>query len=113
MVNKECFYHGFMLGMIACFSHPRYRVVSNRESEYGRFELAIIPKEKGLSGVIMEFKYASDAAQLSLMAKKAIAQIKERSYETKLQAEGVTKLWLYGIAFHGKEIVVEAEALPI
>ena len=113
VANKECFYHGFMLGMIACFSHPRYRVVSNRESGYGRFDLAIIPKAKGLSGVIMEFKYAPDAAQLSFMAKKAIAQIKARSYETELQAEGVTKFWLYGIAFHGKEIVVEAEALSI
>ncbi|WP_443873669.1 AAA family ATPase [Megasphaera sp.] len=42
--NKESFYHGFVLGMTALFVSD-YIIESNRESGYGRFDLAIIPKD--------------------------------------------------------------------
>lgn len=105
--NKECFYHGFLLGMMACFGHPNYAIRSNRESGFGRFDLAIFPKDKTRPGVVMEFKYARRKEDLSKEAAAAIRQIQDRAYTAELESEGVEKVWLYGIAFHGKEICVE------
>ena len=62
--SKESFYHGFMLGMVALLV-PTYSVKSNRESGYGRFDLAMFPQDKTKNGVIMEFKTASSEADLT------------------------------------------------
>ena len=72
--NKESFYHGFMLGMMALLV-PQYTVRSNRESGYGRFDLAIFPKRPTLAGVIMELKVAKDENELEQVAETALEQI--------------------------------------
>ena len=59
-----------MLGMTALFLEKEYTVVSNRESGYGRFDLAIFPKDKDKAGVIMEFKVVADEAELQEKATK-------------------------------------------
>lgn len=55
--NKESFYHGLVLGMTALVLNDYY-VESNRESGYGRFDIAIFPRKPNLPGVILEFKVA-------------------------------------------------------
>ena len=40
--NKESFYHGFVLGLTALLT-SEYKVISNRESGYGRFDIALLP----------------------------------------------------------------------
>lgn len=102
--NKESFYHGFVLGMTALFVSD-YIIESNRESGYGRFDLAIIPKDVSKAGVIMEFKVASREADMAAKAKEALQQIEEREYVTEFRQRGIQRVWKYGIAFCGKKIL--------
>lgn len=103
--NKESFYHGFVLGMTALFLGKDYRVESNRESGYGRFDLAIIPKDVSKAGVIMEFKVAASEADMAAKAKEALQQIEEREYVTEFRQRGIQRVWKYCIAFCGKKIL--------
>lgn len=103
--NKESFYHGLLLGMTALVLSD-YTVESNRESGYGRFDLAIFPKEVGRIGVIMEFKVAASESEMEDKAQEALQQIEDREYVTEFQKCGVKEVWKYGIAFCGKKIVV-------
>ena len=54
-------------------------VESNRESGYGRFDLALLPVNEKYYGVILEFKRADDEAHLEAKALEALAQIDELS----------------------------------
>ena len=103
--NKESFYHGFLLGMTALFV-PDYVVESNRESGYGRFDLAIFPKDTAKAGVIMEFKAANTEEQLADKATEALRQIEDKKYETEFSKRNIATVWKYGIAFYGKKIYV-------
>lgn len=107
--DKECFYHGFMLGMAALFLGKEYVVESNRESGYGRFDLAIFPKDTSKAGVIMEFKAAETEELLKRKAEEALQQIEERRYDTEFSKRGITTVWKYGIAFCRKKVCVEAK----
>lgn len=102
--NKESFYHGFVLGMTALFVSD-YIIESNRESGYGCFDLAIIPKDVSKAGVIMKFKVASREADMAAKAKEALQQIEEREYVTEFCQRGIQRVWKYGIAFCGKKIL--------
>ena len=73
--NKESFYHGLLLGLTALVLND-YTVESNRESGYGRFDLAIFPKEVDKAGVIMEFKVAADENEMEEKAKEACSRSK-------------------------------------
>ncbi len=106
--NKESFYHGFLLGMTALLV-PDYTVESNRESGYGRFDLAIFPKEAGKAGVLMEFKAAEKEEDLPEKAEEALRQIKEKKYDTTFAARGIQNVWKYGIAFCGKRVEMKWE----
>lgn len=105
--NKESFYHGFMLGLAALLQGSGYFVESNRESGYGRFDLAIFPKDTTKAGVILEFKAAANENELSDKAEEALCQIEEKAYDTEFQKRGITNVWKYGIAFCGKKICVQ------
>lgn len=101
--NKESFYHGFMLGMVALLV-PTYRVESNRESGYGRFDLAIFPRDTAKNGVIMEFKVTDRVEVLENAAQEAVKQIKEKEYVTEFEKRGIQQVLKYGIAFCGKQL---------
>lgn len=105
--NKESFYHGFMLGMTALFLGSDYTIESNRESGYGRFDLAIFPKDTNTTGVIMEFKVAADETEMADKAKEALQQIEDKEYITEFLKRGIKDIWKYGIAFCGKKVCVE------
>lgn len=107
--NKECFYHGFMLGMSIPFQDRGYIVKSNREGGLGRFDLAIIPKDPTKTAVLMEFKYAESKDGLSVAAKHAIEQIHTMQYEKELESLGVSRILSYGVAFYGKHVCVVAK----
>ncbi len=105
VANKESFYHGFLLGLTAWFM-PKYRVKSNRESGYGRFDLGIFPTTHEDSGVIMEFKVADSEAVLEKTAKDALAQIEKQDYIAEFLEQGIKNVWKYGIAFYGKKLQI-------
>ena len=104
--GKECFYHGFMLGMIACFHPNGYVVESNRESGFGRFDLAIIPEDNQHPAVIMEFKRAESENKLAGAAKQGLQQIVDKNYVQAIKAKHINKILGYGISFFGKKIYV-------
>lgn len=100
--NAESFYHGFMLG-ITTLLIDKYIVKSNRESGYGRFDLSLIPREKGKATVIMEFKKANTLEELKYKAEEALAQIEGKMYSTDISDLGIKDIYKYGISFMGKE----------
>lgn len=104
--NKETFYHGLMLGLTAMLSAGRYQVQSNRESGFGRFDLALIPRDHANPGVIMEFKVADTPEDMEVRAQEALQQIEEKAYDAELKAAGVDMIWRYGIAFCGKQVCI-------
>ena len=107
--NGESFYHGMMLGFCVLLKDTHI-VESNRESGYGRFDLALIPTDRRYYGVIMEFKRAADEAQLEDKALEALAQIEELSYIAEFQQRQIEKVWKYGIAFCGKKVCLRGQS---
>lgn len=105
--NKESFYHGFMLGISALFLDKQYIVESNRESGYGRFDIAIFPKDTQKAGVILEFKAADRTESLEEKAGEALRQIQDKQYEAEFAKRDIASLWKYGVAFCGKQVYVK------
>ena len=102
--HPESFYHGLMLGLTV-WLEKRYRIQSNKESGYGRFDLAFFPKKENLPGILLEFKAVKDEADLSAAADAACQQIEEKAYLADFQTADV---WRYGIAFCKKQVIVKA-----
>ena len=104
---NESFYHGMMLGLCAVLSN-RYQVRSNRESGFGRFDIQLAPKVKGMPGFIFEFKHTNDENKdLSILADNALEQIEAKKYDTELKSLGVENIVKIGIAFRGKNAIVK------
>ena len=103
---NESFYHGMMLGLCAILGN-RYKILSNRESGLGRFDIALCPLSNNLPGFIFEFKYTKDKTiDLNFLAKQALDQINEKKYDTELHHLNASSIIKIGIAFRGKEAVV-------
>ncbi|MBQ1875877.1 MAG: AAA family ATPase [Selenomonas sp.] len=103
--GKEAFYHGFVLGMTAILVSD-YDVRSNRESGYGRYDLAAIPLAKKGPGFVIEFKVADSEDAIESKAQDALQQIAARDYDAGFRARGVEQVLHYGIAFCGKRVYV-------
>ncbi|MBR3457379.1 MAG: AAA family ATPase, partial [Selenomonadaceae bacterium] len=104
--QPESFYHGLVLGL-AVLLDGEYRVESNRESGYGRFDIAFFPLKDGAPGVILELKAAKSEEAMEEKAKEALRQMGEKAYLAELARRGVKETWKYGIAFHGKKVWLE------
>ena len=104
--QPESFYHGLILGF-GVLMEDEYRVESNRESGYGRFDIAFFPLKAGAPGVILELKSAKSEEAMEEKAKEALRQIEEKAYLAELARQGVKEIWKYGIAFHGKKVWLE------
>ena len=110
--EPERFYHGLVLGLLASL-RGRWSVESNRESGFGRYDVALVPTD-GASGsdpaVVMEFKAFDDWDEQTLTdtVARAHAQIDERGYVAGLVERGIApeRIRTYGIAFRGKEVLV-------
>ena len=105
--SVRCLYHGLVLGLLATLM-PRFEVVSNRESGYGRFDVAIFPGKGQTAGALLEFKVAETEAEMPERAKEALAQIEANQYAAEFERRGVKDFWQYGIAFWGKKCHIEA-----
>lgn len=103
---KESFYHGLLLGMTCLLENDAYHVVSNRESGYGRFDLAVFPTNPNDCGIIMEFKAAASKTMLTAKAQEALQQIEDKAYITEFQKRHIQHVWKYGIAFCGKHVKI-------
>ena len=105
--TPEQFYHGLLLGLVL-YLHGEYTIRSNREAGTGRYDIALLPKDRDshASGIIFELKRtdSSDEALLTQVAEEALQQIRDRGYQHMAEAAHVTK-WLHlGVAFSGKAV---------
>lgn len=104
--QPESFYHGLLLGMTCLLESPAYHVESNRESGYGRFDLAVFPADPQQYGMILEFKTAESENRLEAKANEALQQIEDKAYAAEFQKRNIKKVWKYGIAFCGKHVKI-------
>ena len=98
VLKQESFYHGFLLGLTLGLK-GRYTVNSNRESGYGRYDIALYPNDPDKDpGIIIEVKINKESAH------GAILQIQDKAYATELKRHGCKTVFLYGLHFDGKTV---------
>ena len=103
--EMEKIYQVFMIGLVG-FLMGKYEIISNDESGYGRYDLAIIPIKSNEKAYLMEFKISKTKKGMEERAQKALKQIDEKKYDTKLKARGIKNILKIGITFYGKEVKV-------
>ena len=103
--EMEKIYQVFMIGLVG-FLMGKYEIVSNDESGYGRYDLAMIPIKSNEKAYLMEFKISKTKKGMEERAQKALKQIDEKKYDTKLKARGIKNILKIGVAFYGKEVKV-------
>lgn len=107
--QPEKFYHGFVLGLLVELK-GRYRLTSNRESGFGRYDVMLEPLKQEDDAMILEFKVFNPRREQTLedTVKAALAQIEARRYEQALVDKGIEKgrIRKYGFAFEGKEVLI-------
>ena len=110
--KPERFYHGFVLGLIVDLA-DKYRITSNRESGFGRYDVVMEPLKADLDAIVMEFKVQNITKEKSLeqTVENALRQIEEKEYDTELLARGIKKERIrhYGFAFRGKKVLIGTE----
>ena len=101
-----------MLGLIVSLK-DRYRIISNRESGRGRYDIALYPIRPEENAFIMEFKVFDERKEkdLAQTAANALRQIEEKQYEADMIAAGIPgeRICKLGFAFEGKEVMVVKE----
>lgn len=104
--EKESSYHTLLVGLLA--GNADWLVKSNVEAGEG-FADIIVETEDPDVGIVIELKYAKEAAGLEKGCERAIAQIKDRRYTAYLEKDDRHDIWLYGITFCKKRCRVVAE----
>ena len=107
--EPERFYHGFVLGLIVELA-GKYRVTSNRESGFGRYDVMLEPLEKTKDAFVLEFKVFNPRKEKTLedTVANALQQINEKDYDCELLSRGIQKenIFHYGFAFEGKKVLI-------
>ena len=103
--EMEKIYQVFMIGLVG-FLMGRYEIISNNESGYGRYDLAMIPAKSNEKAYLMEFKISKTEKGMRAKAEEALKQIDEKKYDTRLKARGIKNILKIGIAFYGKSVKV-------
>ncbi|HIY64073.1 MAG TPA: PD-(D/E)XK nuclease domain-containing protein [Candidatus Mediterraneibacter stercoripullorum] len=90
----------------------KYRITSNRESGFGRYDVLIESKDTAEPAIIIEFKVQeSEETALSETVTSALKQINEKNYVSVLTAHCVQsdKIRKYGFAFCGNKVLIGTE----
>jgi hypothetical protein len=105
----ESFYHGVLLAWAVLLSESGYRISSNRESGYGRYDLCVTNVDVNVPAIIIEVKKADSFADMPKAAEKAVQQIKDKKYNAEILRKGIKNCHHIGIAFFQKECAVASE----
>ncbi len=108
-LRPERFYHGFVLGLIVELA-GRYRILSNRESGFGRYDVMLEPLGQSDMAFVLEFKVfdPDEEETLADTLKAAHLQMEKKAYDTELAARGIlgSRIRHYGFAFVGKTVLI-------
>lgn len=107
--NPERFYHGFVLGLIVGLEDT-YRITSNRESGFGRYDVMLEPLDPGGDSFVLEFKVFNPRKEKTWeeTVENALRQIREKDYDSELRSRGIPEqnIYHYGFAFQGKKVLI-------
>jgi Predicted AAA-ATPase/PD-(D/E)XK nuclease superfamily len=105
----ENFYHAFFLGLLAGLEH-RYRLTSNREAGYGRYDICLTPKNPVDRGIVIEIKApeADTDETIQDALASAVQQLEQKKYDKALEAAGVSSILRIAIAVQGKAVKVKS-----
>jgi len=106
--EPERVYQALLLGMLINIE-KEYKIRSNRESGFGRYDIMLMPKEKDKIGIVMELKKIEKKESAEDTLSAAITQIKETEYITELQDANVEKIFVVAIAMKGKRVELRSE----
>jgi hypothetical protein len=108
--EPERVYHALVLGMMVQLQSD-YRISSNKESGYGRYDIILHPLKSALPAYIFEFKRFVPQRESTIeeTLKAAMQQMKELEYASVLEQEGHTNITHIAIAFKGKEVKMRYE----
>lgn len=108
-LEPERFYHGFVLGLMVELQ-GRYRITSNRESGFGRYDIMLEPASHDDSAIIIEFKVFNGRKEKTIeeTVRNALQQIEDKKYETELVSRGIDRdrIVKYGFAFEGESVLI-------
>lgn len=107
--ETEKSYHLFVLGLLVTLKDV-YDVKSNRESGAGRYDIMLIPKNKNLVAIIIEFKMSLTSGGLVKAVDSALKQIEDKNYAQNLKDLGFKDYRAYGMAFYRKEVLIKMES---
>ena len=99
--EPEKFYHGFVLGLMIELV-GEYRLTSNRESGFGRYDVMLEPVDRNKNAIIIEFKVHNPKKEKSLeeTVETALKQIEDKKYESVLIAKGFEREWIMHFKFY-------------
>lgn len=111
-LTSEKEYQTMLLTLFAVL-FEEYVVKSEVNNRFGRCDIMLLPKDKNLSGVIIELKsYRGRIGKKRLEenANKALLQIKENQYYSELKRHGCKKNLIYAFCFErGNHIILHEE----
>lgn len=101
--TEEKFYHNLILGMMICTDSYFYPL-SNRESGYGRYDIALEPKDITKIGYIFEFKIADNFNDMDKVGSEALKQIADKKYRTDMENRGIKDIREIALVFCKKSL---------
>lgn len=87
-----------------------YKISSNRESGFGRYDVMLEPFDHNQNAYILEFKVFNPRIDNSMedTVLNALKQIDNKNYDAELISRGFCKeqIFHYGFAFEGKRVLI-------
>jgi hypothetical protein len=108
--EPEKIYHALILGMMVHLQSD-YKITSNRESGYGRYDIVLHPLKKELPAYVFEFKRFVPQRENTIeeTLDSAMKQMLDLNYASTLKQGGFERIHHIAIAFKGKEVRMKYE----
>jgi Predicted AAA-ATPase/PD-(D/E)XK nuclease superfamily len=103
--TSEQVYHALILGLVVGL-RKQFVIQSNRESDDGRYDVCLFPKDTNKTGILLEFKKSDNLHDLEKVAQRALEQILEADYISTLRQHKIHDVLILGIAFAAKKVKI-------